>query len=345
MPRSLLATGAVAACVALVVAAALALAGALDENGSPPPPGAAAQGGGDSGRVVDRVRQGLALVTPARGSSGPGFMIDSAGFVLTARHLVAHAGSIAVRAEGANGPIRAELVGSDPSTDIALLKISRDDARTLRPLRLPADGEDVRVGEPVVAVGTPFGLGGTVTAGVVSALDQQVAAPGGLTIDGTIQTDAATGAGNAGGPLVDGSGNVVGMNLNGVGSTGYAVPADTVRDVVDKIESDGDLRVPYLGMATAPLTPGLAELLGLSVEHGLLVRSVVPGGPADRAGLRGARAGHPAGDVVVAIDGEGVREPRDAQRAVSDRKPGQRVEVQLVRGRKRLRLKLTLGRY
>src|SRR3954451_21423545 len=112
VPRSLLATGAVAAGVALVVAAALALAGALDENGSPPPPGAAAQGGADSGRVVDRVRQGLALVTAARGASGSGFMIDSAGFILTARHLVAHAGSIAVRAEGADGPIRAELVGS-----------------------------------------------------------------------------------------------------------------------------------------------------------------------------------------------------------------------------------------
>ncbi len=215
-------------------------------------------------------------------------MIDSAGYIVTARHLVAHAGSIAVRAEGANGPIRAELVGSDPSTDIAVLKIPRDDARALQPLRLAAEGDGVRVGEPVVAVGTPFGLGGTVTAGVVSALDQSVGS-----FDGAIQTDAGTGPGNAGGPLVDSGGNVVGVNLAGRGSTGYAVPADTARDVIDKAQSDGDLHVPYLGMATAPLTPGLAELLGLDVEHGLLVQSVTAGGPADRAGLRGARPGRP----------------------------------------------------
>jgi serine protease Do len=351
VPRSLLATGAVAAGVALVVAAALALAGALDDDGSAPPPGAAAQGGADSGRVVERVRPGLALVTASHGrdgATGSGFMIDSAGFIVTASHLVADARDIAVQAEGASGPIRAELVGADPSTGVALLKIPRDDARALQPLRLPSDGEGLRVGEPVVAVGTPFGLGGTVTAGVVSALNQELVAPGGLTIDGVIQTDAPTGPGNAGGPLVDGSGNVAGVNLQGRGSaptSGYAVPADTAADVVDTIKSDGDVSAPYIGMASVPLTPGLAELLGLDVEHGLLVRSVVGGGPADRAGLRGAAPGRPAGDVVVAIDGQGVRTPRDAQKAVIDRKPGDRVEVQLVRGRRKLRLKLTLGRY
>jgi len=340
VPRSLLATAAVAAGIALVVAAALALAGALDENGSPPPPGASAQGGAVSGRAVDRVRGGMALVTASRGGSGSGFMIDTAGFILTARHLVREAGAISVRAEGASGPIRAELVGSDPSTDIAVLKIPRDDARALQPLRLASEGNDARLGEAVVAVGTPFGLGGMITAGVVSALDQKVGA-----IDGVIATDAETGAGNAGGPLVAGSGDVVGLNLRGRRSTGFAVPADTVRDVAERIETNGDLRVPYLGMATATLTPGLAELLGLDVEHGLLVRSVAPGGPADRAGLRGARRGRPAGDVVTAVDGKAVREPRDAQRAVSDRRPGQQVVVLAVRGRKKLRLRLRLGRY
>jgi S1-C subfamily serine protease len=342
VPRSLLATGAVAACIALVVAAALALAGALDDNGSPPPPDASAQSSGDTGRAVDRVRPGMALVTASHGSSGSGFMIDSAGHILTTRRLVANRGSIVVRAEGANGPIRAEIVGSDPSTDIAVLKIPRDDARELQPLRLAADGDAIRVGEPVAAVGTPFGLGGTVTAGVVSALDQKA---GRLPIDGTTRTDAATGPGNAGGPLVDASGTVVGLNLDGGDSNGYAVPSDTVRAVVDKIESDGTLHVPYLGMTTAPLTPGLAELLGLDVEHGLVVQSVAPGGPADRAGLVGASPGHPAGDVVTAIDREQVRVPRDANEAVSDRKPGQRVLIQLVRGHKQLRVRLTLGRY
>lgn len=333
--------------IALVVAGAVALFGALDEDGSPPPPGAAAQGGVDSGRVVDRVRPGLALVTATRGSegrSGSAFMVDSTGVIVTARHLVAGASTIEVRAEGASGPIRAELLGSDPSTDLAVLKIPGDDARSLQPLRLTADEDGVRMGEPVVAVGTPFGLGGTVTAGVVSGLDRQVRT-GGATIDGVIHTDAGVGDGNVGGPLVDDGGDVVGVNLAGSGSGGYAIPVDTVREVVESVESDGDLDVPYIGMAAVPLTPGLAELLGLQVEHGLLVRSVVPGGPADMAGLRGARPGRPAGDVVIAIDGEGVRRPRDAQRAVLDRKPGDRVEVRVVRRGREVRLRLRLGRY
>ena len=330
-----------------MVAAALALAGALDDNGSPPPPEAGAQGGADTGRVVERVRQGLVLVTAARahgGASGSGFMIDSTGLILTSSHVVAGARRVAVSVEGAAGPIRAELVGTDRTSDIALLKIPSDDARAVEPLKL-ADDESVSVGEPVVAVGTPFGLGGTITAGVVSALDQELVTPSGVTIDGAIQTDAATGPGNAGGPLVDGGGRVIGMNVQGRTASGFAVPVDTVQEVAETIKTEGTIEPPYLGMATAPLTPGLAELLGLDVEHGLLVRSVAPGGPAARAGLRGSRSGKPAGDVVVAVDGQAVREPRDAQRAVLDRKPGDKVEIQLMRGRRKLRRELTLGRY
>lgn len=348
MPRSLLATGAVAAGVALVVAAALALAGALDDNGSPPPPGAAAQGGADTGRAVDRVRQGLALVTAARahgGASGSAFMIDADGHFLTTRDLVAGARRIAVRAEGANGPIRAELVGSDPSTDLAVLKIARDDARALVPVRLISDVTNVSIGEPVVAVGVPFGLGGTVTAGVVSAFDRELVTPGGARVDGAIETDAATGPGNAGGPLVDATGTVIGVNLRGRGGAGFATPIDTAKQVADEIESSGSLHPPYLGMSTTALTPGLAELLGLTVEHGLLVSSVAPGGPASRAGIRGAQPGQPASDVVIAIAGQALREPRDAVRAVMGKKPGQRVVVEIQRGAKTVRLRLTLGRY
>ena len=332
-----------------MVAAALALIGALDEDGSPPPPGAAAQGGADTGRVVDRVREGLVLVTAAagpRGASGSGFMIDGAGLILTSRRLVARASRVAVRAEGADGAIRAEVLGADPATEIALLKIPRDDAHAIEPLRLPADEPTVRVGEPVVAVGTPFGLGGTITAGVVSALNQELVTQGGAAIDGAIQTDATTGPGNAGGPLVDGGGNVIGVSVEGRGGdAGYAIPVETAREVAEMIESEGQIRTPYLGMATVPLTPGLAGLLGLDIEHGLLVRSVTAGGPAAGAGVRGAAPGRPAGDVIVAIDGQAVREPRDAQRAVLDRRPGQRAEVEVVRGRRKLRLELTLGSY
>jgi len=349
VPRSLLATAAVAAGVALVVAAALALAGALNEDGSSPPPGAVAQGGGDSARIVERVRQGLVLVTAGRrhgGASASGFMIERDGFILTNRHAVAGSLHVDVRAEGAAGPIRAEIAGTDATTDLALLKIPRDDARALEPLRL-ADGESVRVGEPVVAVGTPFGLGGATTAGVVSALDEGLVAPAGATIDGAIQTDAATGQGNVGGPLVDGGGKVIGVNVRSKRpdpGAGFAVPIDTAQEVADTIKSKGGIRPLYLGIDSVPLTPGLAELLGLDVEHGLLVRSVAPRGPAGRAGIRGGGPGNPAGDVIVAIDGQAVRQPRDAVRTVLDRRPGDRVPVELIRGKRRLGLTLTLGR-
>jgi S1-C subfamily serine protease len=352
MPRSLLAIGALAAGVALVVVAALALAGALDENGEPPPPGAGAQGDAGAVRLVERVRDGVVLVTADRGrggSTGSGFMVDQAGFLVTNQHVVAGARSVAVQAEGASGPIAAEVLGADPATDVALLKIPRDDAGALEPLRLGDDGS-VRVGEPVIAIGAPFGLEGTVTSGIVSALDRIVTAPNGFTIEGAIQTDAAINPGNSGGPLIDSDGTVIGVNSQiraaggrGNGGLGFAVPIDTVEEVVESIREKGGVDTPFIGVATVPVSPVLAGVLGLSVEHGLLVRSVEPGSPADRAGLRAARRGRPGGDVIVSVDGQAVREPRDAALAIEDREAGDRVALEIVRGRRRTRLRLTLA--
>jgi S1-C subfamily serine protease len=350
MPRSPLAIGAIASAVALVVVAAIALAGALDENGEPPPPPAGAQGGESTARLVDRVRGGLVLVTADRGGrggrSGSGFMVDEEGFLVTSRDVVAGAQSVAVQAEGASGPIAAEVVGTDPATDVALLKIPRDDADALRPLKL-GDDPTVRVGEPVVAVGAPFGLEGTVTAGIVSALDRTVESPGAFTIEGAIQIDAAISAGNSGGPLIDTDARVIGVNTRvrspGDAGLGFALPIDTAEEVVESIREHGDVDTPFIGAATVPVSPGLAGVLALSVEHGLLVRSVTPGSPAARAGLRAARPGRPGGDVIVSVDGQAVREPRDAALAVQDRKAGDRVTLEIVRGRRRQRLRLTLA--
>lgn len=346
MPRSLTALAAVAAAIAVVVWAALALAGALDDNGQPPPP-AEAQQNANSPRVLDRVRAGLVQIAArgrGGGRSGTGFMIDREGFLLTNRHLVAGASSIGIHAEGADGATDAELVGTDPATDLALLKIPRDDARNLEPLRL-GDDTNVHVGEPVMAVGAPFALDGEVTSGVVSARYRQLVAPGGRALDGALETDAGVGPGNAGGPLVDAGGTVIGVNIPAVrpGRAGFAVPIGTAQQVVAAIKDRGDLNPPSIGVATAPLSPGLAQLLGLTIEHGLLVRSVAPGGPAARAGIRPARPGRPAGDVLVGVDGEPVREPRDVEAALLDRKAGQRVAVELARGSRRLRLRLTLA--
>jgi S1-C subfamily serine protease len=347
VPRSLTAYAAVATSIAVVVWAALALAGALDENGQPPPPPALAQQNANSARLLERVRAGLAQIAVSGrgvGRSGTGFLVDREGYLLTDRHLVLGATSVAVHAEGANGPTDAELVGTDPATNLALLKIPRDDARNLDPLRL-GDDTSVRVGEPVLAVGAPFALDGEVTSGVISALYRQLEAPGGLALDGALETNAAVGPGNAGGPLLDGGGVVIGVNTpaSHPRGAGFAIPIGTAQQVVAAIKDRGDLHTPSLGAATAPLSPGLAQLLGLTIEHGLLVRWVAPGGPAELAGIRPARPGHPAADVLISVDGQPVREPRDVEAALLDRKAGQRVVVELARGSRRLRLRPRLA--
>jgi S1-C subfamily serine protease len=347
VPRSLTAYAAVAAAIAVVVWAALALAGALDENGQPPPPPAAAQQNANSARLLERVRAGLAQIAvrgPGEGRSGTAFMIDREGYLLTDRHLVLAAREVAVHAEGANGPSDAEVVGTDPATNLALLKIPRDDARNLEPVRL-GDDTSVRAGQPVLAVGAPFALDGAVTSGVISALDQQLEAPGGLALDGALETNARVEPGNAGGPLVDGGGVVIGVNTPArrPGGRGFAIPIGTAQQVVAAIKDRGDLHTPSLGAATARLGPGLAQLLGLTVEHGLLVRSVAPGGPAALAGIRPARPGRPVADVLVSVDGQAVREPRDVEAALLDRKAGQRVAVEVARGSRRLRLRLAVA--
>jgi S1-C subfamily serine protease len=296
--------------------------------------------------VVDRVRQGLVLVGADRGGSragsGSGFMLDRDGRILTSRDLVAGARSLSVRAEGANGDIATELVGTDRATDLALLKISRGDAANLEPLKA-GDDSSVRVGEPVVTVGAPFWLDGASSAGIVSALEHPVQAAGGRLVDGALETDAAVERGNAGGPLVDGTAHVVGVNLHGTagGRHGYAIPIGTAQQVAAAIEQrGGDLSSPALGLGTATLTPGLAETLGLTVEHGLLVRTVAPGSPAARAGLRPARADGGPGDVITTVAGKDVRTPHDIAVVLAGYKKG-RVVLGIERRGKVLSLRLS----
>ena len=347
MPRSLLALASIAAAVALVIVAALSLAGALDENGDRPPPRARAQGELDSAPIVERVREGLVQVAGGpRGGSGSGFMIDAEGFILTSRHLVGGAAAVPVYAEGVHGPTSAEVVGTDSATDLALLKLPRSDARDLAPLRL-ADDASVRLGEPVIAIGAPFWVDVQISSGVVSARSRDFTAPGGLAVDGALETDARMGAGNAGGPLVDAGGAVIGVNARARdgGRAGFAIPIGTAGAAVAEIkEREADLRPPTLGLATAPVSPGLAQILDLPVEHGLLVRAVARGGPAIAAGIRPLRSGRAGADVIVTVAGEPVREPYDVALALLERRAGQRVTVGLVRGQRRLRVRLELAR-
>jgi putative serine protease PepD len=254
-------------------------------------------------------------VEPA--ATGSGFVIDDDGHIVTNQHVVGNSETVTVRF--ANGDeARARVVGTDPSTDVALLELEGD--RDVTPVEL-GSAESLEVGDAVAAIGSPFGLEGTLTAGIVSALDRDIRAPNGFTIDGAIQTDAALNGGSSGGPLLDSAGRVVGISSQiesrsgGNVGIGYAVPIDTVKRVVDELLERGEVRHAYLGVA---LEDEPAEGGGVSLGD------VVNDGPADDAGLR-------AGDAIVAIGGDEVETPEDVRDAIESHDPGDEIRVRIRR--------------
>ena len=282
----------------------------------------------DAGRVYAAVADGVVAVQVG-GGSGTGFVIDERGTIVTNAHVVGESTQASVRFGDSGSTVQAEVLGSDPSTDLAVLKVDPSQAGTLRPLAL-ADSDAVRVGDDVVAVGHPFGLDRTATAGIVSGLGREIESPNGFSIDEVIQTDAAINPGNSGGPLVDAKGRVVGVNsqiASGGGGgnvgVGFAVPSNTVLEVVPKLSSGQTIERPYLGLSSAA-TPG-----------GVDVAEVTPGGPAARAGIR-------AGDRVVSVDGKSVSEPADVADALDGREPGDSVEVEVERDGARQQFDVTL---
>ena len=263
---------------------------------------------------------------------GSGVIVRPDGYILTNNHVVANARRIeVVRRNGQT--YRARVVGSDPATDLAVIKI---DATDLPVARL-ARSDEARVGEWVVAIGSPFGLDYTVTTGVLSAKGR-----GGLganEIEDYLQTDASINPGNSGGPLVNLHGEVLGINTMIIGrgtGIGFAVPSDIARNVSEQIIESGRVRRAWLGVGFQELTPELAGHFGTQHRSGALVSSVVPRGPAARAGIR-------TGDVIVRVAGTDVREGRDLLRQVLRRRVGERVEVELLRNGRATRLTLTLA--
>jgi S1-C subfamily serine protease len=248
------------------------------------------------------------------------------------------------------------VVGRDPSTDVALLEVDASSDQ-LHPLAL-GDSAQLQVGDSVVAIGNPFGLDRTVTTGIVSALQREIKAPNGFTINDVIQTDAAINPGNSGGPLLDADGRVIGINsqiesAGGGGNVGigFAVPIDTAEEVVEQLLDDGTVEHAFLGISGTDVTPELANVLNLSVEQGALVQSVVSGGPADDAGVKGGdatvsirgqrvRAG---GDVVTAIDGTDVAGMEDVIGVVNEKQPGDEVRLSLADGDEERTVTVTLG--
>jgi putative serine protease PepD len=261
-------------------------------------------------------------------SQGSGFVYDDAGHVITNQHVVDSATS--ARVTFADGETYdATVVGTDPSTDLAVLKVDAP-AAALEPLGL-ADSDDLRVGEGVVAIGSPFGLEGTLTAGIVSALHRQITAPNDFAIDDAIQTDAAINHGNSGGPLLDLKGKVVGVNSQiesqsgGNDGVGFAVPSNTVQRIADALIADGEVEHAYLGVATEDAD-----------ADGARIAEVRPGTPAQAGGLR-------AGDVVVELDGEAIESSDELRRAIDAHQPRDRVELTVRRNGRTETLTVTLG--
>ncbi len=275
-------------------------------------------------------------------AQGSGFVYSSDGTVVTNQHVVDGSSSLSVRLwDGSTH--RAELVGTDPSTDLAVIRVDAP-ASLLVPLAL-GNSSGLQVGDPVAAIGSPFGLEGTLTTGVVSALHRQMTAPNNFTITDSIQTDAAINHGNSGGPLLDGRGRVVGVNAQiesdsgGNDGIGFAIPSNTVRSIVSQLVEDGSVEHAYLGIQM------------VAVDDGVAVTDVRSGTPAEDAGLHASTGTKTVdgvevptgGDVIVAVDGDPVTSSAQLQSAVDAKQPGDTLRLTVERGGKRRTIEVTLA--
>jgi S1-C subfamily serine protease len=290
-------------------------------------------------------------------ATGSGFVIDGEGHILTNNHVIEGAEKITVKLGESERTYTAKVVGTDPGTDIALLQVNAP-AKELHPLTLGHSSE-VEVGDPVVAIGNPFGLDRTVTSGIVSALQRQIQAPNGFSINHVIQTDAAINPGNSGGPLIDAAGEVIGINSqiatggggDGNVGIGFAIPIDTIRSEIHQLETAGEVEHAFLGIEGGTITPELAKALNLPVEKGVIIQSVVKGGPADKAGLEG---GHTSatingaevklgGDVITEVDGKKISGMEELVEKISDSKPGDELELTVFSNGQEKTVNVTLG--
>jgi len=301
-----------------------------DQNNNFPqfPPGSPFEDFLEEFRNRDSKRQAQAL--------GSGFIVDAAGIVVTNNHVIEEADEIRVTLWN-DETFDATLLGRDPKTDIAVLKIDPK-GKKLAAVSF-GNSDKLRVGDWVLAIGNPFGLGGTVTAGIVSARGRDI---GSGPYDDFIQTDASINRGNSGGPLFNLEGEVVGINTaifsqtGGSVGIGFAIASNLAGNVVSQLEEYGRTRRGWLGVFIQEITPDIAESLGLENEKGALVSSVHPDGPADAGGVR-------AGDVVLRFDGKTIEDMRSLPRIVAETAIGKEVEVDVLRDGKPVTLRITLG--
>jgi S1-C subfamily serine protease len=290
-------------------------------------------------QVIEQVQDPFDLVPQQQSSesTGSGFLIDRAGHILTNYHVIEGANrrsGVTVQFED-DISRTAVVVGQDPNNDLALLKVNLAGLPTVQPLGL-GDSTTVRVGDPTLAIGNPFGLDRTLTSGIVSALQRQIQAPSGFSIDNVIQTDAPINPGNSGGPLLDATGRVIGINSQiatggpgGNGSVGiaFAVPINTAKEFLPRLETGGVVKLAYLGVSGSAMPRS---------RPGVVLGRVEPGGPAANAGLR-------RGDQIQAVSGRRVDSMAELQGMVQTHAPGQSVTVRVVRGGRVRPIRVTLG--
>jgi S1-C subfamily serine protease len=352
-----------------VAAVVVALAGCGDSGDDPAPSarstsapdtreevvaGVGAEGGFDAQKIYEEEAQGVVTIQSlfgSEGGEGSGFVINGEGEIVTNAHVVTTGEGDALRRATAvfvefpdGNRVEAKVLGHDPNADIALLRIDPKGLK-LKPLPL-GESSKVEVGQPVAAIGSPFGQAGSLSVGIVSAVDRSVASLTEFAISGAIQTDAAINPGNSGGPLVGADGRVIGVNQQiqsrsgGGEGVGFAVPIDVVKRSIGQLREEGRARYAYLGVSSVPLYPQLVDHFKLSAERGAWIQAIEPGGPAARAGLRGGSGrevfqGTPfarGGDVITKVGDTEISNADDLSTAIAHFKPGETADVEIHRG-------------
>jgi len=288
-----------------------------------------------------------------REGSGSGSIIDIRGHILTNNHVIRDAQKLEVTlVDGSKWP--AKLIGTDPDSDLAVIKINSPPEK-LKPLSF-GDSRKLQVGQKVLALGNPFGLGLTLTTGIISSLGRTIRSEVGTTIEDVIQTDASINPGNSGGPLLNSEGEIIGVNTAIISPTGasvgigFAIPVNTAKRIAAELIAKGFVSYPYLGAIVHTIIPQFAKALGLKAERGAMVVEAAPGGPADKAGLKGANKQaqignflHPlGGDIIIQADNLEIKEADELIKYLRERKIGDQVTLKIIRDGKTREIKVTL---